>query len=179
MRHRVSKRKFNRDTNARKALMTGLLRQLVLHGAVVTTQAKSKELKRQADKIISRAKKDTIAVRRLLHRTFGKRDVVNTLVERVAPKFSDRNSGFTTNRSLGKRRGDNVELVRVSLLTMPDRVGTLKSEKTHEPVVKKAKSAKKEVVKKAKAKIEKTEKPVVKKKAAPKKVTKKTPAKNK
>jgi len=178
MRHRVHKRHFNRDTNARKALMTGLLRQLVLHGAVVTTQAKSKELKRQADKIISRAKKDTIAVRRLLHRTFGKRDVVNTLVERIAPKFPERNSGFTTNRSLGKRRGDNVELVKVSLLEMPERVGTLKSDKTHEPAVKKAKPAKKEVAKKV-SKAAKADKPVVKKKAAPKKVTKEAPAKKK
>ena len=76
---------------------------------------------------------------------------------------------------MGKRRGDNVELVKISLLTMPDRVGTLKSDKTHEPVVKKAKPA----AKPAKTTEAKTEKPVTKKKAAPKKVTKEAPAKKK
>jgi len=143
MRHRVAKRHFGRDTNHRKALLMGLVRSLVEQGSIVTTQAKAKEVRRIADKLISRAQTDSVERRRLLHKFFGKRDVVNTLVERVAPAMKDRKSGFSTLVAVGQRRGDNTQLFRLSLVIKQDRLGTLKAEaKVRKPKVKKAKSVK-------------------------------------
>lgn len=128
MRHRVAKRHFGRDTNHRKALLKGLVRSLVEHGSIVTTQAKAKETRRIADKLISLAKTDTVERRRLLHKFFGKRDIVNTLVERVAPATGDRKSGFSTLTVVGQRRGDNTELYKLSLINQHERIGTLKAD---------------------------------------------------
>ncbi|MBU0974526.1 50S ribosomal protein L17 [Patescibacteria group bacterium] len=168
MRHRVKIKHFNRDSKARKALFKGLVRSLIEHGHIVTTESKAKEIKRITDKIISNAKVDTIATRRLLHKFFGRRDVVNSLVDRIAPEFADKKSGFTRIEAVGLRRGDNTKLAKLSLTKMPTRMGTLKAEKAVEkkPVVKKA-------VKKSAAKKAVVKKPAVKKVPAKKKEAKK------
>lgn len=137
MRHRVADKKFNRDANARKALFNGLLRNLAEHGEVVTTVAKAKVIKRLADKLVTQAKVDTLASRRILHRVFGKRDVVNTLVERIAPALGDRNSGYTRITVLGNRRGDNTPMAKLAFVNMPENMGSLKSGKEYPEVTKK------------------------------------------
>ena len=167
MRHRVAKKHFGHDTKGRKALLKNLLRALVEEGEVVTTTSKAKEIKRLMDKVIHRAKKDTVESRRLLHRTFGRRDVVNTLVDRIAPAMADRVSGFTTIAKEGIRKGDNAQLSRLKFVVEIDRKGTLKSGTDHSKVeVKKAAKKAKPVVKKAPAKeavAKKTTKKVEKK----------------
>jgi large subunit ribosomal protein L17 len=127
MRHRVQARHFNRDANHRKALLTNLIRFLIEHGEIVTTREKAKEVKRLADKIISKAQTDDLATRRQLHKIFGKRDVVNTLIESVAKQMSDRKSGFTTTSIVGSRRGDNTLLVKISLVKQPETKGLVKA----------------------------------------------------
>ncbi len=160
MRHRSKIKKFNRDTKNRKALFKNLVRSLVETGSIVTTEAKAKEVKRIADKIIGKAKTDTVATRRLLHRFFGTRNVVNTLVEKIAPEFTDRVSGFTSISRVGLRRGDNSQLAKLSLVKSPDSIGTLKSATAIKRI------ADKKVAKK-------TVKKATPKKAAPKKAVKK------
>ena len=169
MRHRVKKRHFNRDTNHRKHLLRNLVRSLIEQGEITTTVAKAKETKRISDKLISKAGKNDLNTRRVLHRFFGKRDVVNTLVDSVAPAMSDRRSGFTTMSRVGKRRGDNTQLAKLALVVKPENVGSLKSDKnfreaTQKPLKKKTvvKSPKAKVVKKITAKTE-TNKKTVKK----------------
>lgn len=157
MRHRVKKSFFNRGTKHRRAMLRGGVRNLILHGKILTTSAKAKEFKRLTDKLISKAMDDSVASRRKLHQFFGKRDIVNTLVEQVAPIFKDRQSGFTRITKHGRRRGDNTEMVRLELVVQPKNLGTFKK-----PVVEK-KVAKK-VVKKTAAKK------VAKPKTKPKKV---------
>jgi len=168
-----------------------LVRNLIVNGEITTTKPKAKEVKQWADKLMTTAKKGDLSARRTLHKFFGKRDVVNTLVDRLAPLFVGRNSGFTTDTKLGNRRGDNTEMVLVKFVSQPEVTGTLKA-----PVAKtrpvKAASAKKTEVKKAdkvvapKAAVKTAvkevkkvvEKKAVAKKAAPKKsAEKKTPAK--
>ncbi len=127
MRHRVQKRKFNRDTNNRKALLRNLVRQLVEHGSITTSEAKAKETKRVADKLIGKAKTDNLATRRKLHTFFGKRDVVNTLIERVAPVFTKRKSGFTRIVKIGSRRGDNSPVVKLELVEQRELLHTLRN----------------------------------------------------
>jgi large subunit ribosomal protein L17 len=140
MRHRVIDKKFNRDANQRKALLTGLLRALVEQGEIVTTRVKAKALRRLADRVVHRAQTDTLNSRRVLHRTFGKRDVVNTLVDRVAPLMNDRSSGFTTLTNMGNRRGDNTPMVKIAFIKQADQKG-LKSGRTYEPKVAKGTKA--------------------------------------
>lgn len=127
MRHRVHDKKFNREANERKALLVGLLRALTEQGQIVTTVAKAKVLKRLADKVVYQAKDNSLASRRQLHRIFGKRDVVNTLVDTIAPAMADRSSGFTRIVPMGPRRGDNTEMVRIEFVNKPAKLGTLKS----------------------------------------------------
>ena len=116
MKHRVKSKRFNRDTSSRKALLRNLLRALIEHGHIETNESRAKEVRRLADKLITKAKKGDVASRRELHKFFTKRDVVNTLVDQVAPALADRQSGFCSLEKLSKRRGDNVTMYRLSLL---------------------------------------------------------------
>ncbi len=127
MRHRVQRHHFNRDSKHRVALLKNLLRALIEHGSIVTTTAKAKEIKKLVDKLITKAKEDSLAAKRQLHAYFGKRDVVNTLVEKIVPLSADRQSGYTVLIDLGKRRGDNAQLAKLSLISMPESLHTLKA----------------------------------------------------
>src|SRR5579859_1604029 len=143
MRHRISDKKFNRDTDERKAFLMGLLRNLAERGEIVTTRARAKAIQRLADKMLTQAKDNSLASRHVLHRTFGKREVVNTLVDRIAPAMSGRTSGYTRIIALGSRRGDNTPMVKLSFVDSFENKGTLKSGKEYaEKVEKKAKVAK-------------------------------------
>lgn len=168
MRHRVAKRHFNIHTKGRKALLKNLLRSLVEEGQIVTTTSKAKEIKRLMDKTIHRAKNDTVENRRLLHKVFGRRDVVNTLVDRIAPAMADRVSGFTTISKAGLRKGDSAETSTLKFVVEIDKKGLKsgkdhsaqeskkapKAKKTAKPVAKKA-PAKKTAAKKSTKKVEK------------------------
>ena len=167
MRHRIAHKHFNRDANHRKALLKNLVRSLVELGEITTTIEKAKELKSLADRMIGQAQTDSLTVRRTLHRFFGRRDAVNTLVERVAPAMKDRKSGFVSISRAGVRRGDSATLATVRLVNKPETVGTLKSGKVFEKPAKvvkaKAVKAPKPAAKKAPAKVKKVAKPSTKK----------------
>mgnify|MGYP001023988807 CR=1 FL=1 len=171
MRHRVDKHHFNRDTKHRVVLIKNLVRALVEHGSITTTQAKAKEVKRHVEKLIGLAKNGSLTSKRELHRYFGKRDVVNTLVEKIAPLFPNRQSGFTTLVNLGKRRGDNAVLAQLSLIAQPENNKTLKA-----PADKKVTTpVKPKKITKTAATVKKTvAKKVVAKKASSTKATKQT-----
>ncbi len=161
MKHRVKAKHFNRDNSSRKALLKNLLRDLFKHGEIKTSEARTKEVRRLADKLISTASKNTLAARRDLHKFFGRRDVVNTLVDKIVPAFGEKKSGFTALEKLAARRGDNTVLFKLSLLTGDLKLSSLKKEKVA-------------TVKKTEAKTEtKVESKVVAKKTA----VKKAPAK--
>ena len=129
MRHRVKTKQLGRNTKARKHLLIGQVRSLLLYGSITTTRAKAKEIARLTDTYISKAKSDSVATRRQLHTFFGKRDVVNALVDSIAPLFPDKVSGFTTISDVGTRRGDNAQLARVALTTQPENIGTFAAPK--------------------------------------------------
>lgn len=165
MRHRIAGKQFNRDTKGRKALLRGLVRNLVVYGHIVTTESKAKEVKRIADKLMAIAKVGDLSSRRQLHEFFGKRDVVNSLVDSYAPLFTSRNSGFSTTKTVGLRRGDNSKMVEVRFLELPPTVGSLKAPK-EAPVESSAKATKqtvKQEVKESSKSAEKSTKPKTKK----------------
>ncbi len=119
MRHGVKAKHFNRDTKSRKALFKNMLSSLFEHGAVETTEQKAKAIKRLADKIIGKALPGTLSARRVLERFFGSKQVVNRLVDSVAPVMRDRTSGFTRIIRLGNRRGDDATMVKLELVVQP------------------------------------------------------------
>jgi large subunit ribosomal protein L17 len=171
MKHRVKAKHFNRDNSSRKALLKSLLRDLFKHGEIKTSEARTKEVRRLADKLISTASKNTLAARRDLHKFFGRRDVVNTLVDKIVPAFGEKKSGFTALEKLAARRGDNTVLFKLSLLTGDLKLSSLKKEKavavkktevkteikTETKVVAKKTAVKKAPAKKSASKAKKTE----------------------
>lgn len=175
MKHRVKAKHFNRDVKSRKALLKNLLRDLFKHGEIKTSETRTKEVRRLADKLIATASQNTLAARRELHKFFGRRDVVNTLVDKIVPSFGDKKSGFTALEKLAPRRGDNTMLYKLSLLTGDLKLSSLKKEKT---VVDQKAEVKTKV--KAKTKVAtKTQNKTAVKKVAPKKVAPKKAATSK
>lgn len=145
MKHQVKAKHFNRDTKSRKALLRNLVRALIEHGQIESSEARAKEVRRLADKIISRAQKGDLATRRQIHRFFGKRDVVNTLFDQVVPAVGKRQTGFCSLEKLSNRRGDNMPVYRLALLVDEKKWHGLKNEnkKTDQEKTKAKKSVKK------------------------------------
>jgi large subunit ribosomal protein L17 len=110
MRHRKSGRKLNRTPSHRKALFRNQLQQLIEHERICTTEAKAKELRRFADKIITLAKKDDLHSRRLAFALLRSKKATKKLFEDIAKRFDDRTSGYTQLYKHRHRRGDGAPL---------------------------------------------------------------------
>lgn len=162
MKHRIKAKHFNRDAKSRKALLKNLLRDFFTHGYITTSEGRVKEIARLADKLISKAKAGTLTARRDLHEIFGRRDVVNALVDKIAPAFADKKSGFSTIEKIAARRGDGTILFKLSLLLGDLKLTTLKKEK----VVEEKTVGTEAVAKKTVAKKPVVKKPAVKKSTA-------------
>ncbi len=142
MRHRVEGRKFGREKAHRTALFRNLVRSLIdsKEGRIETTEAKAKEIRSQVDRLITYAKKDTVAARRLAYSVLGNRTLVKKLFDEVAPLLKDRNGGYTRIYKTGFRKGDSAPLAILELVSAPEREDEHKEDKK---AAKKAKPAKK------------------------------------
>ncbi|MFC1749923.1 50S ribosomal protein L17 [Pseudomonadota bacterium] len=116
MRHRISTKKFNRSTKHRKAMFKNLLAALITHGEITTTQAKAKSIKPKIDKLITKAKKNSLHSRRLIHSYFNDKQVTNRLVDHLAPNMTTRISGYTRIVKQNNRLGDNTLLARIEFV---------------------------------------------------------------
>lgn len=105
-------RKFGREKRLRKALYKSLETALIDHGRIKTTLAKAKTLSSLADKFITTAKKNDVASRRNLGKTFHP-TIVKKLVNEIAPRFSERKGGYTRLIRLGQRKSDGSEMAIV------------------------------------------------------------------
>jgi len=108
-------KKFGRERAQRKALLKSLVTALVDHGRITTTQVRAKVLASYADKLITRAKKQDLASRRLLAQTFSP-GTVKKLMSDVAPKFQDRKGGYTRVVRLERRRSDGSTMAIVEFV---------------------------------------------------------------
>ena len=114
-RHGYRGRKFGRERDQRRALMRGLMISLVEHGAITTTLPKAKELRPQAEKMITVARQGSLAGRRRLIAKLNV-DTANRLVDVVAPSLK-RDSGYLRVTRLDQRRvGDNAELATIEFV---------------------------------------------------------------
>lgn len=113
---RTTKRVFGREMQQRKAFVKGLLTALVSHGRIRTTEARAKTLKTEADKLVTRAKKGTLASRRLLLRHVGP-DAAAKLAKEIAPKFAERHGGYTRVIKLGPRMSDGSPMAMIEFVS--------------------------------------------------------------
>ena len=114
--HRQTTKKLNRPVNPRRALINNLLIQLYTYGSIRTTQAKAKAVKPLADRLIYKAKSNTLHVRQQLNAMLSNPKIIKKLVEQIAPQYTGKNSGFTRIVRLGQRRGDNSMMVKLELV---------------------------------------------------------------
>ena len=110
MRHGKKVKKLNRTSSHRKALMSNLASSLVIHKQIITTDAKAKELRRYAERLVTYAKKDNLHGRRLILKNIkgsNSKSIANILIHDIAPIYKDRNGGYTRIIKLGNRKNDN------------------------------------------------------------------------
>ena len=109
-------RKLGRTTAHRKSMLRGLVTLLLENGKVETTLTRAKEVRSVAEKMITLGKKNTLASRRSALAYITKEDVVTKLFSEIAPKYENRNGGYTQIFKLGPRRGDAAEMAIIKLV---------------------------------------------------------------
>lgn len=116
MRHKKKLKKLGRPRAHRKALLRNQLISFFKHGRIKTTIQKAKETRKLAEKLITLAKEDTQVRRRQVFRILQDKEISEKLFKEIAPKFKDRNSGYTRIIKLGRRIGDGAEEAVLSLI---------------------------------------------------------------
>ena len=109
-------RKLGRPTAHRQAMLRGMVTYLLENGSVETTLTRAKEVRSLAEKMITCGKKNTLASRRQAYAFITKDEVVKKLFGEIAPKYADRNGGYTAIYKLGPRRGDAAETAIIKLV---------------------------------------------------------------
>ncbi len=108
-------RKLSRKIGPRKALLKSLANNFFLHEKMKTTEAKAKEIRPRVEKMITRAKEGTVANRRILSSSLDK-TIVKKLVDEIAPKYKERNGGYTRITKLGRRNSDGARMAIIELI---------------------------------------------------------------
>lgn len=109
-------RKLNRNSSQRKAMLRSLTTGLLKNGSITTTEPKAKELKRIAEKMITLGKRGDLVSRRKALAYITDETVVTNLFEEIAPKFAERQGGYTRILKIGPRRGDGSPMVVIELV---------------------------------------------------------------
>ena len=119
MRHRHSGRQLNRNSSHRKAMFKNMNVSLIEHELIRTTVAKAKELRRTAEKLITLAKVDSVANRRLAFNRLRDRDAVTKLFNELGPRYANRPGGYLRILKCGFRTGDKAPMAYVELVDRP------------------------------------------------------------
>ena len=120
MRHRNSGRQLNRTSSHRKAMFRNMAVSLFRHEIIRTTLAKAKELRRTAEPLITLAKNDSVAKRRLAFARLRDRDIVQKLFGEIAPRYQERAGGYLRILKCGVRAGDSAPMAIVELVDRPE-----------------------------------------------------------
>lgn len=124
MRHRNSGRQLSRNASHRKAMMRNMAASLVRHETIKTTLPKAKELRRVAEPLITLAKLDNLARRRLAYDRLRDRDAVTKLFTEIGPRYQDRPGGYLRILKCGFRTGDKAPMAYVQLVDQPEPADT-------------------------------------------------------
>ncbi len=120
MRHKHGYRKLGRDSEHRQALLRNLACDLIEHGRINTTVPKAKELRKYIEKIITRAKVNDLNTHRYVYSKLGSNQrakaATKKVIEEIAPKFENRNGGYTRIIKTKFRRGDAAEMCVIEII---------------------------------------------------------------
>jgi large subunit ribosomal protein L17 len=123
MRHQVSGYRLGRTTGARLALRRNLIKQFFTHERIQTTRAKAAAIRGEAERLITIARNsaeandaEKVHARRLVISKLGDNQVIKRLFDEIAPRFANRNGGYTRMLKLGPRMGDSAEMVILELV---------------------------------------------------------------
>ncbi len=119
MRHRQSGRQLNRNSSHRKAMFKNMACSLFRHEIIRTTLPKAKELRGVAEPLITRAKTDSLANRRVVFDRIRDKEMVGKLFTEIAPRYTERPGGYIRILKCGYRVGDNAPMAFVELVDRP------------------------------------------------------------
>jgi len=139
MKHRRGFNPLNRMAAHRKALHRNMVTSLFRQERIKTTKAKALEIRRTAEKMITRAKEDSVHNRRIVSSRLFDEGIVAKLFTNIAPRMKDRNGGYTRIIKLGERKGDAAEIVILELVDYKLDTGEKKKSKKGEEKSKEAK----------------------------------------
>lgn len=126
MKHRIGYNKLNRKPSHRKALHRNMVTSLFKYERIRTTKAKAAAIRRTAEKMITRAKVDSVHNRRMVGRDIKDQAILAKLFTELGPRFQTRPGGYTRVLKIGQRRGDAAEMVLLELIS--EEVDSKKSE---------------------------------------------------
>jgi len=116
MKHRIGYNRIGRKAAHRKALVKNMVMQLYRYERIRTTKAKALEVRRRAEKLITRAKEDSVQNRRIAAKYIHEKEILAKLFTEIAPGYIDRPGGYTRILKLGYRKGDAAEMVLLELV---------------------------------------------------------------
>ncbi len=116
MRHRKAGRKLNRTSSHRKAMLRNMVTEFLEKERIVTTVPKAKELRPYAEKLITLGKRENLHARRRALSVIRRKSVVHKLFDSLAPRYADRDGGYTRIVRLGTRKGDAAEMAVIELV---------------------------------------------------------------
>jgi large subunit ribosomal protein L17 len=116
MRHRNAHRKLSRNSSHRRALLRNLVTDFLDHGFLKTTLPKAKEIRPLAEKMITLGKRDNLHARRQVQSYVLREGIAKKVFDTIAPKFADRNGGYSRIVKLGNRKGDGADMAVIELL---------------------------------------------------------------
>jgi large subunit ribosomal protein L17 len=156
-RHANTGRKLSRNTSHRKALLDNLVRAVILSESIRTTTPKAKETRRLVERVITKARENTLAARRIVHKTVRDQAALAKLFETIGPRFKERPGGYTRIVHIDNRAGDNarmsiLELVEKSEKAEPEKKPAEEKKAKGEQGAAKEKAAKEKPAKEKKSK---------------------------
>jgi large subunit ribosomal protein L17 len=165
-RHANTGRKLSRNTSHRRALLDNLIRAVILEESIRTTTPKAKEARRVVERVITKAKANTLAARRIVHKTVRDQAALAKLFETIGPRFKARPGGYTRIIHTQNRLGDNapmsiLELVEKSEKAEPEKKASSEKkaeEKKTDAASSKQGAGEKKAAKQKKAKTDEGEK---------------------
>ncbi len=110
MRHRVAGRKFGREAGHRKAMLHNLAKSIIDHEQINTTTARAKEMRSLVERLVTYGKRNSVHSRRMAFKVLQDRALVKKLFDDIAPRYTERNGGYTRIYKNGTRRGDCAEM---------------------------------------------------------------------
>ncbi len=108
--------RLGRSSSHQKAMLANLAREVIVHGRITTTETRAKLAGPVVERLVTYGKKGDVAARREALKVINDRNVVHTLFSEVAPRYVDRNGGYTRILKLGPRQGDNASMVILELV---------------------------------------------------------------